>query len=995
MDEHKQLGTILDAVCMNLNSHNYPLMKILHFPLLCSYIFCSFFVTQMVSAQSTAEYELTFNATWSAQTHPDRFPSGSNPHFTSLIGGTHNSSVTFWEVGSTATSGIESMAETGSTGGVRREVEAAIASNTAKSVLSGPSVTPSPNSVTMTFDIDSRWSLVTITSMLAPSPDWFIGVSGLDLMGENGEWMQTREVELFAYDAGSEDGTEYSLSNPDTQPKENIRRIQEAPFLVNGTVKSVGTFVFELQNTKSIEVSRSTVTVTEGESETFDVTLSSAPSGTVNVRLSSSSDQLTVAPTELTFTSTTYSDNMTVTITAPLDDDSDDLTGTSITLTASGGGYDNLTNKITVNVDDITLTNPTIEIDPNMVSIPEGESTTLSVNLSERPISDVTITLSEFDNSNFSRSPSSLIFNRSNFDQAQSVEITLSEDDDSDDESSTLTLTATGGGYDGQSMDVSVSGDDDDLADAMILVNPSTLTVAPDGFKLFLVTLSIEPSADVTVMLSKLTTAGLTSSVESLDFTTSNFGNPKSVMISASGDAAESDPETLTLTADGGGYDNASATVSVSIKNAPPIPKLSLTVDPNPVNEGGVATIKLTLSEGLSSNAIVPLIIEAVTAEEDDYVVSVTELLIYAITQTEATEILEIKEDDDLDDETLTVSLGDLPEELSGAEKPNPVLVTIKDNDADAPMAVFINNAEGDSIDVYLNDKILIDGFSFQESRIENLQSGEITLDLVKADAANNDAPLNSYRFFPQPGIKHHLIIQKSSEDVLSIIDLDSGEFGDSDNKVRLRAIHGASDLGTVNLLIHDAENSTPVDTLKDLRFGAYSQYVSLDRKLLTIAIILSSTGQEIGVYKLDLSENPEEIFGLFLLSGKGMNSAEGFSPFGVWSSGKKFMPLVVTNVDDHPLLDVEEISVGHYPNPFMNNANLWFDLPETSEIEIQVVDLLGRTAFSTLISNRSGAHQNHQIDTSGWPAGVYLYRLVITSETGQTISTGKMTKVQ
>ncbi len=58
----------------------------------------------MVSAQSIAEYKLTFDAVWSPETHPDRFPTGRNPHFTSLIGGTHNESITFWEVGGTATS---------------------------------------------------------------------------------------------------------------------------------------------------------------------------------------------------------------------------------------------------------------------------------------------------------------------------------------------------------------------------------------------------------------------------------------------------------------------------------------------------------------------------------------------------------------------------------------------------------------------------------------------------------------------------------------------------------------------------------------------------------------------------------------------------------------------------------------------------------------------------------------------------------------------------
>ena len=969
-------------------------MQIRYYSLsLCSFVLGTFLLVQMVSAQSKAEYELTFDATWSAQTHPDRFPTGRNPHFTSLIGGTHNESVTFWEVGSTATSGIESMAETGSTGGVRREVESAIAANHAKDVLSGPSVTPSPNSVTMTFSIDSRWSMVTLTSMLAPSPDWFIGVSGLDLLDEDGEWLSKREVELFAYDAGSEDGNEYSLSNPDTQPKENIRRIEEAPFVVNGETRSVGTFVFELKSTKSIEVSSSKLTMMEGQSEEINVKLSSAPSGSVNVSLSSSHpDQITIDPRAITFTSTNYSDNVKVTITSLMDDDSDDLTGASITLTASGGGYDDVSHQVTVNVDDITLTDPTIEINPDQVSIDEGETESFAVTLSERPTSDVTITISEFENSDFTRSPESLTFTSSNFDQSQTVEIALSEDDDAEDDLGTLTLTANGGGYDGESTEIRVTGVEDDLPDAMLIVDQTTLNVPPGGFRIFTVTLSERPTGNVTVMIPKFTTPGLTANRETIMFTPARFQNPENVIIRASDNASESEPETITLTADDGGFDNASASIRVSIKQKS-IPTISLVVTPNPVTEGETADIELRLSEQVDDNVIIPLLITDETSEPEDYDVS-TELLVY-IGMKSSTVVLHAKEDDDQENETLTVSLGDLPESIADAVKPDPVQITIKDNDVGLPTAVFIHNAHGDSVDVYMDNVRLIEGFSFQQTHLKNLTSAEINLDIVQSGSENNENPLHTYTFSPQSGVAYQLIVQRSNDNKLSLIDLNRDEPVDSENKVNIRTFHGAPEIGRVTLHVLDAENSSPIDSLIDMSYEGLSRYISLDRKSVNIAIYESSTGREIEVYNMDLSQSMEESRGLFLLSGKGKSSTEGFSPFGVWSSGIKIVPSVVTNVEDHPILDVEGVSVDHYPNPFVHNANLWFDLPETADIEIQVVDILGRTTFSTRMANHSGSNQHHEIDTSGWTAGVYLYRVIITSETTRTVSTGKMTKLR
>ena len=62
--------------------------------------------------------------------------------------------------------------------------------------------------------------------MIGPSPDWFVGVSGLSLLDSEGQWMSRRQVALYPYDAGTEDGTEFSLSNPPTNPQGTIASIR-------------------------------------------------------------------------------------------------------------------------------------------------------------------------------------------------------------------------------------------------------------------------------------------------------------------------------------------------------------------------------------------------------------------------------------------------------------------------------------------------------------------------------------------------------------------------------------------------------------------------------------------------------------------------------------------------------------------------------------------------------------------------------------------------
>lgn len=191
-----------------------------------------------------ATYTVTFESTWSATSHPEDFP--PNPHFSGLIGAGHNGTVTFWSEGELASPGIRNMAETGSKSPLTDEIAAAITAGTADRTLSGGGIGTSPGSVSLTFDITERFPLITLVSMVAPSPDWFVGVSSLNLL-ESGEWIESLSVELFAFDAGTDSGTTYTSANLPTDPPEDITRINGAPFLVNNEVPSLGTFTFTLQ----------------------------------------------------------------------------------------------------------------------------------------------------------------------------------------------------------------------------------------------------------------------------------------------------------------------------------------------------------------------------------------------------------------------------------------------------------------------------------------------------------------------------------------------------------------------------------------------------------------------------------------------------------------------------------------------------------------------------------------------------------------------------
>lgn len=197
-----------------------------------------FAVTPDGVVAETMEYQVTFESTWSAATHPIGFP--PSPHFSGLIGGTHNDQVSFWDEGALASLGIKNMAELGGKNALTNEVNAAKTAGTADAVVSGGGIGTSPGMITKTFTVDDAFPLVTLVSMLAPSPDWFVGVSGLPLR-ESGAWLFEVEVPLHVYDAGTDSGPNYLSSNQPTVPPDPISENMSGPFATNNLV---GTFTF-------------------------------------------------------------------------------------------------------------------------------------------------------------------------------------------------------------------------------------------------------------------------------------------------------------------------------------------------------------------------------------------------------------------------------------------------------------------------------------------------------------------------------------------------------------------------------------------------------------------------------------------------------------------------------------------------------------------------------------------------------------------------------
>jgi len=135
------------------------------------------------------------------------------------------------------------MAETGGKSPLGSEIDALIGGGSACAKISGAGINPSPGVVTVRFGVSPDCPVVSVVSMIAPSPDWFVGVSGLSLY-EDGKWLEQKVVELFPYDAGTDSGGTYSSRNEPMGTPDVIRRVETEPLLIDGSVPPLGTFTF-------------------------------------------------------------------------------------------------------------------------------------------------------------------------------------------------------------------------------------------------------------------------------------------------------------------------------------------------------------------------------------------------------------------------------------------------------------------------------------------------------------------------------------------------------------------------------------------------------------------------------------------------------------------------------------------------------------------------------------------------------------------------------
>jgi large repetitive protein len=322
-----------------------------------------------------------------------------------------------------------------------------------------------------------------------------------------------------------------------------------------------------------------------GGAATFQVSLATMPTSDVSLQVDSS-DNTEGLPTVSTLTFTSVNWNVPQTVTVNGVDDLVDDGDIAFTITLDSLGSDaryTALAPVVLNLSNVDDDGAGVVVTPTSVTVTEasgaGHTASFSVRLGSAPLDDVTVAVASDNTAEGTVSAASLTFTPVNWNTPQSVTVTGVDDGvDDGDIAFHIVLSpanSTDGNYNGlDPVDVAATCLDDDGAG--FLIAPLSLSTIERGLDAtFAISLSSQPTADVTISVASGDLSEGTISTSSLTFTTLNWATPQVVTVTPQGDDVVDGNITWTVVLGMGG----SADGAYAVLNPPDVTVVNQDID--------------------------------------------------------------------------------------------------------------------------------------------------------------------------------------------------------------------------------------------------------------------------------------------------------------------------------------------------------------------------------------------------------------------------------
>ncbi len=317
------------------------------------------------------------------------------------------------------------------------------------------------------------------------------------------------------------------------------------------------------------------------------------------------------------------------------------------------------------------------------------------------------------------------------------------------------------------------------------------------------------------------------------------------------------------------------------------------------------------------------------------------------------------------------------------AVMPSGTVIEINPKESTSPARLqIIHNCAvpaADSVDVYVNNSLLLDNFAFRNATpfINVPGATELNIDIVEKSASDNSSPLYSTSLVLE-SFRTYLAVASGvfslgSEtydpqidfEIIAATDIRESAFTGSE--VDVLVFHGSTDAPEVTI---NEDLNTIQGLVSNLSYGDFASYLSLNPGTYHLELTVSSTGNTIATYEANLT-GLEGAAITVLASGfvnpAANNNGAAFGLYLATANGGELIELPL--VQDISVEEMKDIfyDIKAYPNPTKD----WIvieGLNDNSTINVY-------SATGSLIKQQfSGT--NNQIDLSTFPNGLYLLEI-------------------
>ncbi|KAM8712000.1 hypothetical protein ACLKA7_012508 [Drosophila subpalustris] len=184
---------------------------------------------QHCCACDEAKYEIVLERKWARNTHAKDFPPEAwRTRIGEIIGASHSYSYRYWAYGQRASLGLQEMAEHGATRTLEQEIRDNTQNGEVRTIIKAPGIGYRKNVYSTTLAnarVDPKHHQISLAAKVDPSPDWILGVAGLELCLSNCTWLERKVLNLYPWDIGTDSGPSYMSADQPQVPPDVIRRI--------------------------------------------------------------------------------------------------------------------------------------------------------------------------------------------------------------------------------------------------------------------------------------------------------------------------------------------------------------------------------------------------------------------------------------------------------------------------------------------------------------------------------------------------------------------------------------------------------------------------------------------------------------------------------------------------------------------------------------------------------------------------------------------------